>query len=72
MSRVMLGIAIVGVLAAMMLHSTLFPGQALPVFGELVPLFGGLAHSGIWFFLIGILGGFALVFATLLGEAAND
>ncbi len=71
-SRLLLLISTVAALGLLMLHNVLYPGQDLPVFGELVPLFGGLAHSGIWFFLIGTMVGFGLMIATLIGEVVED
>jgi|TARA_B100001996_G_C18492654_1_gene528257 hypothetical protein len=72
MARVMLVLSIVVAIALLILHGVLFPGSEIPAFGDVVTLFGGLANSGIWIFLIGILVGFGMMVATVMGEALED
>jgi hypothetical protein len=72
MARVLLVLSMIGAFGLFILHGVLFPGQALPVFGDIFSLFGGLADSGIWFFLIPIFVGFAMMLATLVGEVLED
>jgi len=72
MAKVMLVVSIIAALALLILHGVLFPGSEIPHLGDLVSLFGGLANSGIWFFLIGIIVGFAMMLANVLGGAVED
>ena len=72
MGRVLLVLSIVASFALLILHSILFPDSDLPAFGDVVTLFSGLANSGIWIFLIGILVGFGMIFANVLGGALED
>ena len=72
MARVLLVISIIGALALLILHGVLFPGSDIPALGDIVSLFGGLANSGIWIFLVGILIGFGMMVATVMGEALED
>tara|TARA_B100001750_G_scaffold233114_1_gene232952 strand:- start:402 stop:674 length:273 start_codon:yes stop_codon:yes gene_type:complete len=72
MARVLLVISIIGALALLILHGVLFPGSDIPALGDMVSLFGGLANSGIWIFLVGILIGFGMMVATVMGEALED
>ncbi|MDG1524845.1 MAG: hypothetical protein P8Q90_02090 [Candidatus Thalassarchaeaceae archaeon] len=72
MARVILAVSIVVAIALLILHGVLFPGSEIPAFGDVVSLFGGLANSGIWIFLIGIIAGFGMMVATVMGEALED
>ena len=72
MARVLLVISIIGALALLIHHGVLFPGSDIPALGDIVSLFGGLANSGIWIFLVGILIGFGMMGATVMGEALED
>ncbi len=72
MARVLLVICFVGAMALLILHGVLFPGSDIPAFGDMVSLFGGLANSGIWIFLIGIMIGFGMMVATVVGGALED
>lgn len=72
MARVLLVLSILGAFALFILHGVLYPGQSLPTFGDVFTLFGGLANSGIWFFLVGIMVGFGMMAATLVGEVLED
>lgn len=72
MGRVLLVLSIVVAFALLILHSILFPDSELPAFGDVVTLFSGLANSGIWIFLIGIIIGFGMMVATVIGEALED
>ena len=72
MARVLLVISNNGALALLILHGVLFPGSDIPALGDIVSLFGGLANSGIWIFLVGILIGFGMMVATVMGEALED
>ena len=72
MARVLLVICIVGAMALLILHGVLFPGSEIPALGDMISLFGGLANSGIWIFLVGILIGFGRRVATVMGEALED
>ena len=72
MARVMLVVSIVVAIALLILHGVLFPGSDIPALGDLVSLLDGLANSGIWIFLIGIMVGFGMMVATVMGEALED
>ena len=72
MARVMLVVSIVVAIALLILHGVLFPGSDIPALGDLVSLLDGLANSGIWIFLIGIMDGFGMMVATVMGEALED
>ena len=72
MARVLLVICCVGAMALLVLHGVLFPGSDIPALGDMISLFGGLANSGIWIFLIGIMIGFGMMVATVLGGALED
>jgi|TARA_B110000014_G_C20099536_1_gene576904 hypothetical protein len=72
MARVMLVVSIVVAIALLILHGVLFPGSDIPALGDVVSLLDGLANSGIWIFLIGIMVGFGMMVATVMGEALED
>jgi len=72
MAKVMLFVSIVVALALLILHGVLFPGSEIPALGDMITLFGGLANSGIWIFLLGIMIGFGMMVATVMGEALED
>jgi len=72
MARVMLVVSIVSAVALLILHGVLFPSSEIPALGDVISLFGGLANSGIWIFLIGIFIGFGMMVATAMGEALED
>ena len=65
-------ICLVGAIALLILHGVLFPGSEIPALGDVISLFGGLANSGIWIFLIGIMIGFGMMVATVVGGALED
>ena len=72
MARALLVISIVGAIALLILHGVLFPGSEIPALGDFISLFGGLANSGIWIFLVGIMIGFGMMVATVMGGALED
>jgi polyferredoxin len=72
MARVLLVLSIIGAFALLILHGVLYPGDGIPAFGDIFSMFSELAGSGIWFFLIGIMIGFGLMIATVIGEALED
>ena len=72
MAKVLLVVSILGAMALLILYGVLFPGSYIPALGDVVSLLGGLANSGIWIFLIGILVGFGMIFANVLGGALED
>ena len=72
MAKVLLVVSILGAMALLILYGVLFPGSDIPALGDVVSLLGGLANSGIWIFLIGILVGFGMIFANVLGGALED
>jgi hypothetical protein len=72
MARVLLVLSIIGAFALLILHGVLYPGDGIPAFGDIFSMFSELAGSGIWFFLIGIMIGFGMMIATVIGEALED
>ena len=68
----LLVLSIIGAFALLILHGVLYPGDGIPAFGDIFSMFSELAGSGIWFFLIGIMIGFGLMIATVIGEALED
>ena len=72
MAKVLLVVSILGAMALLILYGVLFPGSDIPALGDVVSLLSGLANSGIWIFLIGILVGFGMIFANVLGGALED
>ena len=52
--------------------SVLYPEQQFPGLGDILPLFSELGGSLIWFFILGVLLGVGMLFATLLGELVAD
>ena len=72
MAKVLLVVIILGAMALLILYGVLFPGSEIPALGDVVSLLSGLANSGIWIFLIGILVGFGMIFANVLGGALED
>ena len=71
-SRVVLTLAGVAALAFMILFSVLYPDQQFPGLGVILPLFSELGGSLIWFFILGVILGIGMLFATLLGEMVAD
>ena len=71
-SKVVLTLGIVTTFLLLLLYGILYPGHALPVLGEVVPFFAGVADSSIWFFLFGIMLGAFLLLAAALVEVARD
>jgi hypothetical protein len=71
-SKVILTLGVVISFLMLMLYSILYPGHPLPVLGQVVPFFAGVADSSIWFFLLGIMAGAFLLLAAALVEVAND
>lgn len=72
MGRVLLILSVVAAFGLLILRSVLYPGSDLPAVGDVVTLFSGLANSGIWIFLIGIIIGFGMMVATVIGEVLED
>jgi polyferredoxin len=72
MARVLLVLSTIGAFALLILHGVLYPGDGIPAFGDIFSMFSELAGSGIWFFLIGIMIGFGMMIATVIGEALED
>tara|TARA_B100000949_G_C13955800_1_gene314824 strand:- start:33 stop:305 length:273 start_codon:yes stop_codon:yes gene_type:complete len=71
-SRVVLTLAGVAALAFMIMFSVLYPDQQFPGLGDILPLFSELGGSLIWFFILGVILGIGMLFATLLGELVAD
>ena len=71
-SGVVLAFGLVPSLSLLILHSILYPGRDLPVISEILPVFDGVFDSGIWFFILGIIGGVFAIIATMLTEATSE
>lgn len=71
-SRVVLAILGLGVLGLVGMFSVIFGWDGFPLLSELIPLFDALGSSGIWYYLIGIILGFAFLILNLLGEVFRD
>ena len=71
-SRVVLAILGLGVLGLVGMFSVIFGWDGFPILSELVPLFDAIGSSGIWYYLIGILLGFALILMNIVGEVFQD
>ena len=56
----------------LILHGILYPGRDLPVISEILPVFDGVFDSGIWFFILGVMGGVFAIIATMLTEATSE
>ena len=71
-SWVVLAFGLVTSLALLILHGILYPGRELPVISEILPVFDGVFDSGIWFFILGVMGGVFAIIATMLTEATSE
>ena len=71
-SWVVIAFGLVTSLSLLILHSILYPGRDLPVISEILPVFDGVFDSGIWFFILGIMGGVFAIIATMLTEATSE
>ena len=71
-SWVVLAFGLVTSLALLILHGILYPGRDLPVISEILPVFDGVFDSGIWFFILGVMGGVFTIIATMLTEATSE
>ena len=71
-SWVVLAFGLVTSLALLILHGILYPGRGLPVISEILPVFDGVFDSGIWFFILGVMGGVFAIIATMLTEATSE
>ena len=71
-SGVVLAFGLVTSLALLVLHGILYPSRDLPVISEILPIFDGVFDSGIWFFILGVMGGVFAIIATMLTEATSE
>jgi len=71
-SRVLLTLFLVGVIGLLALFSNVFGWDSLPLLSDLIPFIGNLGGSGIWYYLIGLLAGVAVIVSSLLGEVLLD
>ena len=71
-SWVVLAFGLVTSLALLVLHGILYPGRDLPVISEILPMFDGVFDSGIWFFILGVMGGVFAIIATMMTEATSE
>ncbi|HIG37768.1 MAG TPA: hypothetical protein EYQ15_00410 [Candidatus Poseidoniales archaeon] len=71
-SWVVLAFGLVTSLTLLILHGILYPSRDLPVISEILPMFDGVFDSGIWFFILGVMGGVFAIIATMLTEATSE
>ena len=71
-SRIVLAILGLTVLGMVGMFSVIFGWDGFPLFSELIPLFDALGSSGIWYYLVGIMLGFAFLVMNILGEVFRD
>ncbi len=71
-SWVVLAFGLVTSLTLLVLHGILYPSRDLPVISEILPVFDGVFDSGIWFFILGVMGGVFAIIATMLTEATSE
>ena len=71
-SKVVLSLIGVGLLGIMVLFTVVFNWNDFPIVGEAVPFFDVVGTSGIWYYMIGIFIGFALIITSMMGEALRD
>jgi hypothetical protein len=71
-SWVVLAFGLVTSLTLLVLHGILYPSRDLPVISEILPIFDGVFDSGIWFFILGVMGGVFAIIATMLTEATSE
>ena len=57
---------------ALEMFSVIFGWEGFPLLSEMIPLFDALGSSGIWYYLMGIILGYAFLVLNLLGEVFRD
>ena len=71
-SWVVIAFGLVTSLTLLILNGILYPSRDLPVISEILPMFDGVFDSGIWFFILGVMGGVFAIIATMLTEATSE
>ena len=71
-SKVILSIIGIGLIGIMVLFTVVFNWNDFPIIGEVVPLFDVAGTSGVWYYMIGIFIGLALIVTTMVGEVLRD
>jgi len=71
-TKMVVAIFSVGIIGLLGMFSTLFGWDSLPVISELIPMLDALGGSGIWYYLVGIIAGMAIILANALGEVLGD
>lgn len=71
-SKVILSIIGIGLIGIMVLFTVVFNWNDFPIVGEVVPLFDVVGTSGVWYYMIGIFIGIALIVTTMMGEVLRD
>jgi len=71
-SRIVLAIVGLGVLGLVGMFSVIFGWDGFPILSEIIPLFDALGSSGIWYYLVGIILGFAFIVMNLLAEVFGE
>lgn len=64
--------SLVGVLAFIILYGVLYPGHPFPGLADVLPLFSALGNSLVWFFVAGVILGFGILLAVLVGESIAE
>lgn len=71
MASVAMAFSVICAFISLMFISLVLGWDRLPALGSLISVFSNLTTSGIWWYLIGIIGGAALLVATWLGEVVG-
>ena len=71
-SRIVMAIMGLGVLGLVGMFSVIFGWDGFPLLSEMIPLFDALGSSGIWYYLMGIILGYAFLVLNMLGEVFRD
>lgn len=72
LSRVILTMMSVGIIALLGLFSVVFGWDSFPIIGNLVPFFEMVGDGGIWYYIIGILVSGLLLLSSMAAEVLAD
>ncbi|HIK78268.1 MAG TPA: hypothetical protein EYG04_02575 [Candidatus Poseidoniales archaeon] len=72
LSRIILTLMGVGIIALMGLFSVVFGWDSFPVLGNLVPFFELVGEGGIWYYMAGIAVAGFLLLSSMAAEVLGD